>query len=116
MNRTLREEDPISTASGGPYGRSGRCWCPATCHADADVSSGYGATEPGVRGWLSGRRAFLPAGPGAPLALVHGRDPGDRDGVALGDKVGGQTLRRGQRFRPRVAPGEQVRRVPQGEI
>ena len=43
------------------------------------------------------------AGAGAALALVHGLHPGDRDGVALVDQVGGQRLRRGHRLGPRVA-------------
>ena len=36
----------------------------------------------------------------AALALVHRGHPGDRDGVPLGDQVGGQLLRLGQRARP----------------
>ena len=36
------------------------------------------------------------AGPGPPLALMHGLNPGDRDGVALRDQVSREPLRRGQ--------------------
>src|SRR5262245_45921639 len=56
------------------------------------------------------------AGPGPPLALVHGLDPGNRNGVALRDQVGRQPLRLGHPVSPRIAPVEQARHGPQGEI
>src|ERR1700722_13072553 len=60
--------------------------------------------------------SILPTRPGPALALVHGRDPGDGDGVTLGNEVGWQLLRRGELPCPQVTAAEQPEGVAHREI
>lgn len=63
---------------------------------------------------VSGRRVATGTGP--PFALMHRLDTGDRNGVALGEQICVELLRRGHLIRPRIAPIQQSRRVVDREV
>src|SRR5688572_11397656 len=82
---------------------------PPTSSAPSGTPSGRSPADELAPGLLASRA-------GAALALVHGLDPPDGDGVALLDKIGRQRLRVGHVLEPRVAVMEQSERRVDGEV